>query len=153
MSEWLGWVATAIFAASYFCSRPAPCAPLQAARALLWIGYGVIIGAPPVIVANAVVAGAALWSLWRSRPSRATAPRPARPRRAYIRNTSRRSRLTGLSSSWLGMSSRIERHQRRQTSVSAIACHRSSLFNLRAREEVVRDGVEEDRVLDARRAP
>lgn len=67
MFEWLGWVATAIFAASYFCKRPDALRALQALAALLWIGYGVIIGAPPVIVANAVVAALAIFSAWRER--------------------------------------------------------------------------------------
>ena len=67
MFEWLGWVATAIFAASYFCKRPDALRALQALAALLWIGYGVIIGAPPVIVANVVVAALAIFSAWRRR--------------------------------------------------------------------------------------
>ena len=71
MFEWLGWVATAIFAASYFCKRPDALRALQALAALLWIGYGAIIGAPPVIGANAVVAALAIFSAWRER---ATAP-------------------------------------------------------------------------------
>lgn len=62
MFEWIGWVATAAFAASYFCRQPAVLRRVQALAALLWIGYGVIIKAPPVIVANLVVAGIALGS-------------------------------------------------------------------------------------------
>jgi len=54
--EWVGWVATAVFAASYFCRQPAALRRTQALAAVLWIGYGVIIKAPPVIVANLVVA-------------------------------------------------------------------------------------------------
>ena len=56
MFEWIGWVATAVFAISYFCRQPALLRRTQALAALLWIGYGLIIKAPPVIVANVVVA-------------------------------------------------------------------------------------------------
>lgn len=62
MFEWIGWVATAVFAASYFFRRPASLRRIQALAAVLWIGYGIIIKAPPVIVANLVVAGVALLS-------------------------------------------------------------------------------------------
>jgi hypothetical protein len=62
MFEWIGWVATAAFAASYFCRQPAALRRVQALAALLWIGYGIIIKAPPVIVANLVVAAVALGS-------------------------------------------------------------------------------------------
>jgi hypothetical protein len=61
--EWIGWIATAVFAVSYFCRQPAALRRVQAMAAVLWIGYGIIIKAPPVIVANLVVAadGAALF--------------------------------------------------------------------------------------------
>ncbi len=62
MFEWIGWVATAVFAASYFFRRPASLRRIQALAAVLWIGYGIIIKAPPVIVANLVVAGVAMLS-------------------------------------------------------------------------------------------
>jgi hypothetical protein len=62
----LGWVATAVFCASYFFRRQATLRKVQAAGACLWILYGVAIGAVPVIVANVIVAGAALYSAFRS---------------------------------------------------------------------------------------
>jgi hypothetical protein len=62
MLESIGWVATAVFAASYFCKEPATLRRLQAGAALLWIAYGVLLKAPPVIVANVIVATLALWS-------------------------------------------------------------------------------------------
>jgi hypothetical protein len=65
--EWIGWVATAAFAASYFCRQPAALRRVQALAALLWIGYGVIINAPPVIVANLVVAAMAIVSSFQRR--------------------------------------------------------------------------------------
>ncbi len=63
--EWIGWVATAVFAASYVCKGPATMRLVQALAALLWMAYGVIIHAPPIIVANVVVAGMAVWSARR----------------------------------------------------------------------------------------
>jgi hypothetical protein len=63
--EWIGWVATAVFASSYFCKQAVVLRCLQALAALLWIGYGVLIDAAPVIAANAVVAVLAIYSAWR----------------------------------------------------------------------------------------
>jgi hypothetical protein len=62
MLQSIGWVATAIFAASYFCKRPAALRGVQALAALLWIVYGAIIHAMPVIVANLIVAAVAITS-------------------------------------------------------------------------------------------
>lgn len=64
MLEPIGWLATAVFAASYFCKEPATLRRLQAAAAMLWIAYGVLLGAAPVVVANVIVASLALWSSW-----------------------------------------------------------------------------------------
>jgi hypothetical protein len=61
----IGWVATAAFGASYLFRRPATLRKIQAFAACLWIVYGVAIGAVPVIVANVIVAGAALYSSFR----------------------------------------------------------------------------------------
>jgi len=60
----IGWVATGLFAASYFCKEPAALRRTQALAALVWIAYGVALRAAPVIVANVVVASLALWSSW-----------------------------------------------------------------------------------------
>jgi uncharacterized integral membrane protein len=67
MFEWIGWIATGVFAVSYFCREAASLRRMQALAALLWIGYGVIIKAPPVIVANVVVAAIALVSSFQTR--------------------------------------------------------------------------------------
>ena len=67
MFEWIGWIATAVFAVSYFCRQPAALRRVQALAAVLWIGYGIIIKAPPVIVANLVVALMALLSSFQNR--------------------------------------------------------------------------------------
>ena len=67
MIGWIGWIATAVFAVSYFCRRPAAMRRIQALAAILWIGYGIAIKAPPVIVANLVVAAVAIFSSFQSR--------------------------------------------------------------------------------------
>ena len=67
MFEWIGWIATAVFAVSYFCRQPAALRRVQALAAVLWIGYGIVIGATPVIVANLVVAVMALLSSFQQR--------------------------------------------------------------------------------------
>ena len=63
MLDAIGWAATAIFSASYFFRRPAALRRLQAAAACLWVVYGVMLHAIPVVVANVVVALAALYTL------------------------------------------------------------------------------------------
>ena len=65
MGAALGWVATAAFSASYFARRPAVLRCIQAGAACLWIAYGLEIGAMPVVVANLIVAGAALFTIYR----------------------------------------------------------------------------------------
>jgi Bacterial inner membrane protein len=68
-AEWLGWVATAVFAASYFFTAQRSLRLVQALGAALWISYGIVIGAAPVVAANLVVGGIALVSAVRRRPS------------------------------------------------------------------------------------
>ena len=62
MLSWIGWVATAVFASSYLCRRPATLRRVQAVAAVLWVVYGVLIHALPVVVANAIVASVAFYS-------------------------------------------------------------------------------------------
>ena len=76
MHAWLGWTATGVFTVSYLCRNAAALRRVQAAGALLWIAYGVLIGAPPVIAANVLVAGVALWSLWAGRSAGGAAAEP-----------------------------------------------------------------------------
>ncbi len=80
MSQWIGWIATALFGASYFFKHQTHLRAIQAAAATLWIGYGLSLGAMPVVVANAIVAILALVSIVRS-PSEALPPaaRPSHP--------------------------------------------------------------------------
>jgi hypothetical protein len=65
MLNWIGWIATATFAVSYLCKTPTALRRVQAVAALLWIGYGLLLHALPVVVANLVVAVAALYSSFR----------------------------------------------------------------------------------------
>ena len=67
MLDAIGWVATAIFSTSYFFRQPASLRRIQAAAACLWIVYGVCIHAFPVVIANMIVAAAALYSMPRQR--------------------------------------------------------------------------------------
>jgi hypothetical protein len=71
MTDTLGWIATAIFVGSYFFTRPALLRATQMAGAALWIVYGVLIGAIPVVVANGLVFAAAAWTLLRARQASA----------------------------------------------------------------------------------
>jgi inner membrane protein len=65
MNAWLGWAATAVFAASYFVRNPSRMRLVQACASILWILYGVVLQATPIIVANIIVAGLAVFSAVR----------------------------------------------------------------------------------------
>jgi hypothetical protein len=65
--ELLGWTATAVFVASYFATRPSLLRAIQMLGALLWVTYGLLINASPVIVANVLVFSAAAWTTFRRR--------------------------------------------------------------------------------------
>jgi hypothetical protein len=67
VTEALGWLATAVFVSSYFFRRAGALRAMQVAGAGLWIVYGTLIGAVPVIVANLLVGGAACWTAARAR--------------------------------------------------------------------------------------
>jgi uncharacterized protein with PQ loop repeat len=69
--DWIGWFATAVFTTSYFCRTPVTLRRVQGVAALAWAAYGIAIHALPVIVANVIVAAAAVWSsfLGLARPS------------------------------------------------------------------------------------
>ena len=63
MVDYLGWLATAVVLASYGCRRSDALKRVQMAGALIWMMYGVLIQALPIVVANALVFGVAGWSL------------------------------------------------------------------------------------------
>jgi inner membrane protein len=75
----LGWTATAVFVGSYFFSRPSLLRAVQMFGAVLWITYGLLIGASPVIVANALVFSAAAWTVFRAAPPSSRAEQSSHP--------------------------------------------------------------------------
>jgi hypothetical protein len=58
----VGWIATAVFTASYFFRRADHMRRVQVLAACLWIAYGLQSGAVPVVAANALVVFAALFA-------------------------------------------------------------------------------------------
>jgi hypothetical protein len=76
MVEYLGWAATAVFVVSYFCRRPEALKRVQMLGALMWVVYGMFIGASPVIAANLLVFGAAAWTLNLTSTHKRVAPAP-----------------------------------------------------------------------------
>ncbi len=78
MPDWIGWLATATFASSYFCKHPSTLRRVQAVAAVLWMSYGLLIHAIPIIVANLIVAALAAFSSFR--PSPGAGPAPSAPR-------------------------------------------------------------------------
>ncbi len=73
MSDWLGWTATAVFTSSYFFTRAGSLRRVQMIAAVMWVAYGVLVGAPPVIVANFLVLGAAAMATWKENASQSGA--------------------------------------------------------------------------------
>lgn len=59
--EALGWAATAVFVASYLFRRAELLVRVQMAGAVMWVCYGALKGAAPVVVANVLVLAAAAW--------------------------------------------------------------------------------------------
>ena len=75
MIDAIGWAATAIFLTSYACTDTRRLRLMQAAAALVWVGYGAMLNAIPIIVANLLVAGVAAYSAIQGlRRSRQTGP-------------------------------------------------------------------------------
>jgi hypothetical protein len=65
----VGWTATAVFVGSYFFASPTLLRRAQMLGALLWMTYGILIGAAPVIVANVLVFSAAAWTAFSKAPA------------------------------------------------------------------------------------
>lgn len=74
MIDLVGWAATVAFAGSYFL-RDGSLRRLQMLGALLWLIYGLLLAAPPIIVANTLVLFAAAWTSRR----RASLPEAVAP--------------------------------------------------------------------------
>lgn len=64
----LGWCATTVFVGSYFFSKPEVLRRVQMAGALLWVVYGILLPAAPVVAANLLVVTAAAWTARRRVP-------------------------------------------------------------------------------------
>lgn len=79
--EYLGWAATTVFVGSYFCKSPTALRRVQMLGALMWVVYGVLIQAAPVMAANVLVFGAAAWTALRTTKQQ----QPAGPREAAER--------------------------------------------------------------------
>jgi hypothetical protein len=71
MLSWIGWIATACFGLSYFFKKPATLRLIQAGAAILWITYGILIHAKPVVAANVIVALAAMYSAFTGNSEKA----------------------------------------------------------------------------------
>jgi hypothetical protein len=70
VADAVGWIATAVFVSSYFCARAERLRRVQMAAAALWIAYGILTHALPVVASNGLVIAVAAWTL----------PRRAKPR-------------------------------------------------------------------------
>lgn len=62
MVDYLGWAATVVFVGSYFCTSPHALRRVQMVGAVMWMLYGVVMQAAPVVVANLLVLCAAAWT-------------------------------------------------------------------------------------------
>ena len=72
--DYLGWSATAVFVGSYFCARPAAMRRVQMIGAALWVVYGSVMHAYPVVAANLLVFAAAAWTMAREANQAAPGP-------------------------------------------------------------------------------
>jgi hypothetical protein len=70
VTAYLGWAATTVFVGSYFCTKADALKRVQMIGALMWIAYGILIKASPVVAANLLVFGAAGWTVMRTRIGR-----------------------------------------------------------------------------------
>jgi hypothetical protein len=65
--EAVGWAATAVFVGSYFFARAEVLVRVQMLGAAMWVGYGLLMRAPPVVAANVLVLAAAALKARRAR--------------------------------------------------------------------------------------
>jgi hypothetical protein len=69
LADTIGWTATAVFTASYLTKEHTTLRRVQMAGASLWLTYGLVTQAPPVIGSNILVLSAACWAEYRQRRS------------------------------------------------------------------------------------
>ena len=74
LADLVGWTATAVFVGSYAFKHPEMLRRVQMVGASIWIGYGVLMQATPVVVANVLVLGAAAWASRRRMSARPDRP-------------------------------------------------------------------------------
>ena len=67
MIDTIGWIATVLFGLSYLFKRTERILAAQVVAAITWVGYGLLLPATPVVVANFCVAAAAAFALARRR--------------------------------------------------------------------------------------
>lgn len=72
LADTIGWTATAVFTASYLTRGGATLRRVQMAGASLWLSYGLVQHAPPVIGSNILVLGAACWAEYRDRRAKSS---------------------------------------------------------------------------------
>ena len=70
LADAIGWTATAVFTASYLTRGQTTLRRVQMSGACLWLTYGLVTQAPPVIGSNILVLGAAIWAERRHRRDR-----------------------------------------------------------------------------------
>jgi hypothetical protein len=63
-----GWLATAVFLTSYFFKQPVVLRRVQMLGAAVWIAYGLLMSAPPIIAANSLLILVAAWTARRPAP-------------------------------------------------------------------------------------
>jgi hypothetical protein len=66
LADCVGWSATAVVVSSYFFERANAIRRVQMAGAVMWLSYGLLVAAYPVVVANVLIFGAAAWTTARS---------------------------------------------------------------------------------------
>ena len=65
VADALGWVAATVFVGAHFFRRATVLRGIQMLGSVLWIIYGVLIAAKPVIGANVLVFTVTTWALLR----------------------------------------------------------------------------------------
>ena len=83
LADAIGWTATAVFTASYLTRRQSTLRRVQMSGACLWLTYGLVTQAAPVIGSNILVLGAAVCAEQRERRDRRTSATPA-PRERVV---------------------------------------------------------------------
>ena len=84
LADAIGWTATAVFTASYLTRRQSTLRRVQMSGACLWLTYGLVTQAAPVIGSNILVLGAAVWAEHRHRRDQRATGTPVPANRATV---------------------------------------------------------------------